>query len=320
MCIQPGHINGSRRALRLRDNRCTARRGPDSRHDPSLIPLGDQQAAAGAGSPRRRFLTGRLAGKVALVTGSAAGIGRATAERLSREGALVYAVDLVETPHDSDSTIQAITSDVTDPEAMEHVVSKVDGEQPIDICIANAGIYREYDGFLGTSASAWEETLRVNLLGVLITFQAVSRRMIAGGRGGRLLATASNAGLRGEPGSPAYCASKGALVLVVQSLAVELAPYGITTNGVAPGTVETELSAAVSRRRAHRTGRSYESIRKEIREGVPNGRIAEPEEIAALYCFLASDEASHINGETICIDGGEVLAPQRGAEAGMRPS
>lgn len=250
----------------------------------------------------------RLARKTAVVTGGNRGIGRATAERLAADGARVSLVDLAPLDDGPTGSVRSFVADVSDPVAMEDAMTFACGDGRLDICVANAGVITEFDGFLGGGVGEWERTLRVNLLGVLVTFQAAVRRMVGDGRGGRLLATSSNAGLRGEAGVPAYCASKAGVVALVQSLAVELAPEGITVNAVAPGEIDTAMNARVAVERGNREGRSPDQLRAELVDAaIPARRIGRPAEVAALFAFLASDEASYITGETIRIDGGQTL-------------
>jgi NAD(P)-dependent dehydrogenase (short-subunit alcohol dehydrogenase family) len=243
----------------------------------------------------------RLAGRRALVTGGAAGIGAATAARLAAEGADVLVVDARDAP-------RVHRADVTDPAQVAGAVRAAAGAQGLDICVANAGVSL-MEPFLDGSIASWERVLRVNLLGVMITLQAAAQAMVPTGRGGRLLATASIAGLHGEPGSSAYCASKAGVVGLVRTLAVELAPFGITVNAIAPGQIDTDMNSRDLETQARELGRSAEQLREEhLERSVPARRLGTPEEVASLFAFLASDEADFITGEVLRIDGGELAS------------
>jgi NAD(P)-dependent dehydrogenase (short-subunit alcohol dehydrogenase family) len=241
---------------------------------------------------------GPLTGRRALVTGGAAGIGAAAARRLSADGAVVTVVDTAPSA--------TLVADVTDPAQMAEAVEAAAGEVGLDICIANAGVSLMEDFTAGTLAS-WERVLSVNLLGVMITLQAAARAMVDGGRGGRLLATASIAGLHGESGSSAYCASKAGVIGLVKTLAVELAPWQIRVNAVAPGQIDTAMNARDLETVGRRSGESpHALLREHLDRRVPARRLGTPDEVAALFAFLASDEAAFITGEVLRIDGGEL--------------
>jgi NAD(P)-dependent dehydrogenase (short-subunit alcohol dehydrogenase family) len=233
------------------------------------------------------------------------GIGRATVECLRGEGARVVPIDISADPGHGDDEL--LVADVTDPEAIAAAVGTVAQDGGLDICVGNAGM-TEYRSVLDATPAHWRRMIELNLLGLVNTFTAAARVMVGAGRGGSLVATASVAGLRGESGGGAYCASKAAVISVCQSLALELAPHQITVNAVAPGEVDTELHAGLMREVAVAHGSTADEVRARfLRDRVPAGRMAAPSEIAEAIAFLASPAASYITGETVRVDGGELL-------------
>jgi NAD(P)-dependent dehydrogenase (short-subunit alcohol dehydrogenase family) len=236
---------------------------------------------------------GALEGRRALVTGAATGIGEATATRFRAEGAEVIGVDTA-------LGYPGLVADVSDA---DEVAEAVRAAGRLDICVANAGISL-MEPFLEGDPASWERVLRVNVLGVMHTLQAAARAMP---HGGRLLATASIAGQHGEAGAAAYCASKAAVIGLVRALSIELAPNGITVNAVAPGQIDTHMNRTDLDIVAQRTGRPAAVVlRDHLERNVPAGRLGTPEEVAAVFAFLASDDAAFITGEVVRIDGGEL--------------
>ena len=234
-----------------------------------------------------------LEGRRALVTGAATGIGAATVARFSAEGARVVGVD-------ADPAYGGVVADVTD---QDQIAGAVLAAGELDICVANAGVSL-MQPFLEGDLGSWERVLRVNLLGVMNTLQLAALAMP---RGGRLLATASIAGLHGEPEASAYCASKAGVVGLVRALAVELAPHGFTVNAVAPGQIDTRMNSTDLEAVSHREGRpASELLQAHLDQRVPARRLGTPEEVAGVFAFLASDAAAFITGEVIRIDGGEL--------------
>jgi NAD(P)-dependent dehydrogenase (short-subunit alcohol dehydrogenase family) len=234
-----------------------------------------------------------LEGRRALVTGAATGIGAATVARLAADGAHVVGVD-------ADPAYGGVVADVADP---DQIAAAVLAAGELDICVANAGVSL-MEPFLEGDLGSWQRVLRVNLLGVMNTLQLAALAMP---RGGRLLATASIAGLHGEPEASAYCASKAGVVGLVRSLAVELAPQGFTVNAVAPGQIDTRMNSADLETVSRREGRpASELLQAHLDERVPARRLGTPEEVAGVFAFLASDAAAFITGEVIRIDGGEL--------------
>jgi 3-oxoacyl-[acyl-carrier protein] reductase len=241
----------------------------------------------------------RLEGKVTLVTGAGNGIGEATARRFGREGAIVVANDVdLEQARSVVTDLQkegaralAVADDVTkraDVEAMMHHVVGEFGR--LDVLINNAGINRDAMSHKMTEEQ-WDQVLSVNLKGTFLCAQAALTRMRERGWG-RVVNT-SSIGSLGNIGQANYAASKAGVIGLTRTLALEYAKYGITVNCVAPGPVMTRMLAGVP-----------EAIREKIVARVPIGRIARPDEIAAVHAFLASDDAAYITGQVVFVDGG----------------
>ena len=240
-----------------------------------------------------------LEGRVALVTGAARGIGAATALALAEAGARVALADRdgegIERTADAigraGSDALAIPADVTDAPAMERAVDAVVAEWGrLDVLVNNAGIVR--DATLGkVSDDDWAATLDVNLRGTMIGTRAALRPMRAAG-GGRILSATSVVARMGNYGQTAYAASKGGIIGMTRAWARELGPLGITANAVAPGFIDTDMSRGVP-----------EKVLSGLLQRTAAGRLGRPEEVAAVYVFLASDLASFINGAVVGVDG-----------------
>ncbi|KQW72407.1 SDR family oxidoreductase [Ensifer sp. Root127] len=244
----------------------------------------------------------KLAGKIAVVTGGAQGIGRATAERLLLEGANVVIGDVNQTRLEETALalgqpdrILALVTDVSKKEEVETLVTAaVRRFGRIDIMVNNAGIAPVQD-FLSVTKADYDKVLGINLEGAFWGTQAAARQMIAQGHGGVIINMSSiNSGLA-NPNVAIYAISKAGMNQVTGTAAVAFAPHGIRVVGVGPGTIDTEMvrgdfvSSATDRAILART---------------PLGRYGKAEEIASVVAFLASDDASYITGETIYPDGG----------------
>ncbi len=242
-----------------------------------------------------------LSGKIAIVTGAGRGIGRAIALRFSREGASVVAADLdaVGANLVADEIVRAggqalaVTADVSDPQQVEEMIQCALGfAGRVDLLVNNAGIGLTRL-FLNTTLSEWEQVLRINLTGVFLCSQSAARVMKTQGSG-KIINIASLSGQRGGTGRAAYGASKAGVTALTKVMAVELAPFGIQVNEIAPGPVDTEMTEVTH----------DEATRKAYHALIPMRRYAACEEIAAAAVFLASSEAAFIHGHTLNVDGG----------------
>lgn len=246
----------------------------------------------------------RFTDRVAVVTGAAQGIGAATALRLAAEGAAVAVLDRDE-PDETAARItaaggvaRAYVCDVTDRGAVQAVFDRVatDLGSP-QILVNNAGITRD-DLFFRLSEEDWNAVLAVNLTGAYHCAQVAQRFMVAQ-RYGRIVSLSSRSAL-GNRGQANYAAAKAGIQGLTATLALELGPYGITVNAVAPGYIATAMTAAT----AHRVGVTAEDHQKSAADRTPLGRVGQPEEVAAVIAFLASDEASYVSGQTLYVNGG----------------
>ncbi len=237
--------------------------------------------------------------KVALITGAGRGIGAVIAERFANEGATVIIADIIaetaeETAgriNDASGKAEAVALDVTDKAQVEEVIAGlIKQHDRLDILINNAGITRDALA-MRMKEEDWDAVIDINLKGTWIPSQAVIRPMRRQ-KWGRIVNTASVAAL-GNVGQANYAASKGAVMSLTRTLALELARSGITVNCVAPGAIMTPMLGAVP-----------EEMREKYLERIPVRRFGTPEDVANLHLFLCSDLASYITGQTIFVDGG----------------
>ncbi|MFA5224055.1 MAG: 3-oxoacyl-[acyl-carrier-protein] reductase [Candidatus Omnitrophota bacterium] len=246
----------------------------------------------------------RLKDKVALITGGARGIGQAIAMTFAREGADIVVADVnLEIAQKTALEIEglgrkalALEMDVTNFEKVEEGINKIlDKMGKVDILVNNAGITKD-NLLLRMSQADWDAVINVNLKGTFNCIKAVTRPMIKQ-RSGRIISIASIIGLMGNPGQANYAASKAGIIALTKTVAKELASRNINANAVAPGFIQTEMTAKLP-----------EDIKKKMLEAIPLAKLGTPQDVANTCLFLASEESSYITGQVITIDGGMVMS------------
>lgn len=238
--------------------------------------------------------------RVAIVTGAASGIGRATVERLVAAGMNIVAVDLDRdrfgwlAAQGIDDAVEVVAGDVTDPALNAAVVAAaMQRFGRLDAAVFNAGVSMSGD-LLDLPMEQFDRALDVNVRAVALGMRSVVPTMRAAGVG-RIVVTASTSGIAGDPNMWAYNTSKGAVINLVRAAAVDLGPDNITVNAVCPGPTETEMTARI---------KGAPQVHDRLRRAVPLQRWGQPAEIAAVIAFLVSNEASFVNGAVIPVDGG----------------
>lgn len=252
-----------------------------------------------------------LTGKVALITGGNGGIGLGMAEAVAAAGATVciWGTNAAKNTAALDKigaagvNVAAQVCDVADEAAVERCFADTLATfGRIDACFANAGILSTPTSFMDITAADWEQVLKINLDGAFYTLRAAARHMVErakkGDPGGRLVGTASIAAIAGAARNEPYAATKGGLIAMINALAVELAPYGVTANALLPGWVETEMTAPFF---------ASSKFAGAVKPRIPVGRWGAPADFGAIAVYLMSDASAYHTGDTIRIDGGYIL-------------
>ena len=244
-----------------------------------------------------------LTDKVAIVTGSGRGIGRAIALKLAEDGAAIVINDISNAAEDVAAEIQAaggqsraVIADISSADEVNRMVeATMEAFGRIDILVNNAGIARD-QLLLRMSEEEWDSVLKIDLKSVFLCTKAVARPMMKQ-RWGRIISISSIVGLIGNPGQVNYAAAKAGIVGFTMSVAREMASRGITANAIAPGFIDTEMTQKL-------TGQQ----RQELMANIPLGRLGSPEDVASVACFLASEDAGYITGQVLTVDGGMTMA------------
>ena len=244
-----------------------------------------------------------LKDKGVLITGGSRGIGLATAQRFLEEGARVFICGLEQGEVEQTvrtltkyGSVQGVQCDVSQEEQVLRLVEEAEQRlHGIDVLIDNAGIAWE-ESFLDITAEHWDKIIAVNLRGMFLVAREASKRMVARGKSGAIVLMSSKNGLAGEVKYAHYNASKGAIIMLMKTMALELGPLGIRVNALCPGYILTPLAESID---------SPEFIAA-YSNNIPLGRVGRPEEIAAAYAFLASDDASFMHGTELLVDGGQL--------------
>jgi len=244
----------------------------------------------------------RLAGKVAIITGAGSGIGRATARRFASEGAKLVIGDKTEAVHETadliDGDVEAFQIDAGDENDVRALVDAAIGSfGQLDIAYANAGVSGGLTGIFDLTVEEWQALLQVNLIGPWLMIKHAGPKMMERGRGS-IICTASVAGIRSGAGGPHYSASKAGVINLVMTAAQQLSGTGVRVNAICPGLIQTGM-----------TQRAFDyaeqkGVTDKIGRLNPLRRAGQPDEIANMALFLASDEASYVNGQAIAVDGG----------------
>jgi NAD(P)-dependent dehydrogenase (short-subunit alcohol dehydrogenase family) len=258
-------------------------------------------------------VTKRLAGKSALITGAARGIGRAFAEAYVREGATVCIGDInldaaMKAADEIGEAAYPVSLDVTNLSSIDAAVKTVEKKAGgLDILINNAALF-DAAPIVEITKASYDKLFAVNVAGTLFTMQAAARSMISRGKGGKIINMASQAGRRGEALVAVYCATKAAVISLTQSAGLDLIKHGINVNAIAPGVVDGEHWDGVDALFAKYENRPRGEKKRLVGEAVPFGRMGRAEDLTGMAVFLASAEAEYIVAQTYNVDGGQWMS------------
>lgn len=258
-------------------------------------------------------MTKRLAGKSALITGAARGIGRAFAEAYVREGATVCIGDInldaaMKAADEIGDAAYAVSLDVTNLSSIEAAVKAVEKKAGgLDILINNAALF-DAAPIVEITKASYDRLFSVNVAGTLFTMQAAARSMISRGKGGKIINMASQAGRRGEALVAVYCATKAAVISLTQSAGLDLIKHGINVNAIAPGVVDGEHWDHVDALFAKYENRPKGEKKRLVGQAVPFGRMGKAGDLTGMAVFLASAEAEYIVAQTYNVDGGQWMS------------
>jgi NAD(P)-dependent dehydrogenase (short-subunit alcohol dehydrogenase family) len=253
----------------------------------------------------------RFLQQVVAVTGGGSGIGLGIVRRFAREGARLAVLDLnVEAARRAaaESDGMAIQLDVADKASVEAAVAAIlDAWGRIDVWVNNAGVFCSCDISEAPSLAEWEQIVAINLTGVFLCCQAVARPMIAQ-KSGNIINISSIAGNVGFPAEAGYCGTKSGVIGLTRSVAMELVEHGIRVNAICPGNILTPMLEKLDARFCAAAGWEPGTFLRQTAERIPLGSLGDPEDVAAVAAFLASDDASYIVGQAITPDGGLTLS------------
>ena len=255
----------------------------------------------------------RFQNKVVFITGAARGIGKSFAEAFAKEGAKVVIADIniegaTTTAQEIGSNALAIKMDVTKQDSIDQAVNTaVDQLDGIDILINNAAIFTAAP-ITEIQREDYQQVFDINVSGTLFTLQAVAKKMIERGKGGKIINMASQAGRRGESLVAVYCATKAAVISLTQSAGLNLIKHKINVNAISPGVVDGEHWDGVDAFFAKYEEKPIGQKKKEVGKGVPYGRMGLPSDLVGMAMFLASEESNYVVAQTYNVDGGQWMS------------